>query len=151
MREANGVAANDRSNVEAQAMLLNYHFGRNDLRGAYTYAKGMIENLPPDTKDIELEDFNNYLLGAYFLMAEKEVEANHPEKALKLLDDEARLRGTLRDENNEALPGWRAMRLTLLALREQIDAGKGKTDPAKKAEARFQSEMTECSNWSAKS
>src|SRR5262249_26062119 len=117
-RSAEEAARRDDKNVEAQAALLFKHFNDNNLRGAYPYARGLIENLA-NAKNVELEDFNDYVIGAYYILALKEME-NHPDQALAYL--EASLaREKPRPPATKAVPRWRAVDVESRALLKKVE------------------------------
>ena len=82
-REGQVAVTLDEKNVEANAVMVFNHFRLNDFGGAYPYARTLIDNLPADERGIDLDDFNDYLIGASYVLALKDLQNNHPDEALK--------------------------------------------------------------------
>lgn len=136
----------DNKNVEAQAVMLYNHFRHNDFRNAYPYARDLVDNLPADRKSIDLDGFDDYVIGAYYVLALKEVENNHPDTALKFLDQSLELEKPKPD--GKRLPRWRAVALEISALQKKAEqAGKqappvrGPEDKLKDPQEKFKTQL----------
>ncbi len=129
----------DDRNVEAQAAMLNNFFRHNDFRGAYPYARGLIDNLPADASSIDLEDFNDYVLGAYYVLALREVD-NRPDQALAYLDASLRWERP-RPGAGKPLPRWRAVLVEVLALQRQAEQAQKEPAAARAAEEKVRAHL----------
>ncbi len=121
-RSGQTAATLDDKNMEAQAVMVFDNFRRNDFRGAYPYARNLIDNLPSDPKSIDLDDFNEYVIGAYYVVALKDLENNHPDEALK--DLEASLAREKAKPNGKTEQRWRAVLVEVQALQKKADLSK---------------------------
>jgi predicted Zn-dependent protease len=112
----------DNNNLEAQAVVLDHHFRLNDFKGAYPYARTLTENLSNlDPKLAERESFQNYIVGAYYVLALRELETDHPDQALDYLAEGQKWEEKRRQTSG---PRWRAAYLEVLALQKKLDMAK---------------------------
>jgi predicted Zn-dependent protease len=139
LREAKKALELDDRNVEALAAMLNDRFANNDFRGAYSYARGLIDNLPGDTKAVELDGFDDYVIGAYYVLALREVE-NRPDQALSYLDLSL-AREKPRPGGGKPVPRWRAALVEVQALQRKADLAGKQPDEARKAEEKLKAQL----------
>jgi len=121
---AERAAAIDNKNVEALAVVLDDHFRRNEFRQAYPYARALIDNLPNvESQPVQLEGFDNYVVGAYYILAMREVEDKppHPDKALQYLADSLEREQKAAGPGKPAQPRWRAVALEIEALSQKVE------------------------------
>jgi hypothetical protein len=134
---AKALEINDK-NVEALAVMLDKQFSEEKLGAAYPYARGLIDNLPPDPNTVPLENFTNYVIGAYFILAAKDAD-RHPDQALTYLKKSL-------DLEKPKAPGaapqqrWRAADLEIQALQKKVETASGK-QAAAKADEQFKSRL----------
>jgi hypothetical protein len=117
-REGRDAAAMDDKNIQAQAIVLSDHFGHNDFDGAYPAARSLVDNLPPEGQKVDLDNFDDFVVGAYYVLALKDVRNNRPDDALKALDA-----GLAREKPgpNGKVQRWRALALEAAALQKKSD------------------------------
>jgi predicted Zn-dependent protease len=118
-------AALDKSNVEAQAIMLDGHFRNSDFAKAYPYARTLIDNLPADESGIELDGFNDMVIGGYYVLALKAMDSErpNPEQALEYLAASQK-REKEKPGAGPAKPRWRAAALEVKALLVQAEAAR---------------------------
>src|SRR5205823_1951696 len=76
----------DSKNVEAQAIMVYKYFRRDEFNNAVPYAQALIDGLPGvDESKIDLENFNDYVVGAYYVLALRETSRGNPDQVLTLL------------------------------------------------------------------
>jgi predicted Zn-dependent protease len=117
-REGKAAADLDERNFQAQAIVVSDHFSRNDFDGAYPAARALIDNLPPEGQKVDLENFDDYVVGAYYVLALKDVRNNRPDDALKALDA-----GLTHEKPGPSgkVQRWRALALEVAALQKKAD------------------------------
>ena len=129
----------DDKNVEASAAMVFNYFRLNDFRNAYPYAKGLIENLPSDTSGIDLEDFNEYVIGAYYILARKDAE-RQPDQALAYLDASLALERQ-KPGQEQAGQRWRAALVEIEALQKKAELAAKQTGGVKGADQKLKSRL----------
>jgi hypothetical protein len=126
----------DDKDVEALAIVVEDHFRRNDFDGAYPYARALIDNLPADLSSVDLENFNDYVIGAYYVVALKDLKNGRPEQALRDMELSLALERP-RADGRPTAPRWRAVAVEVEAL-QKIAAQSAKHPPeARAAEERL--------------
>lgn len=135
----------DKNNVEAQAIMLNDRFRNNDFERAYPFARALIDHLPAsgDTSGIELENFNVTVVGAYYVLALREMGDNrpNPDQALDYLaaslEWEKKKGPSPTSGPKQSVPRWREVALEVKALQLKAETSRrpgavraGAGDPA---------------------
>jgi predicted Zn-dependent protease len=132
----------DGKNVEAQAAVLSNYFRLNEFRKAYPHARALVDNLGDTTQKVELEDFNDYVVGAYYILALREVETNHPDQALAYLALSLE-REKPAGPGLRAVPRWRAVDVEVRSLMKKVEQAQSAKQPAeiKAAEDKLQAQL----------
>ncbi len=126
----------DEHNIEAQAVMVFDNFRKNDFASAYPYARTLIDNLTPEKeKQVQLDDFNDYVMGAYYVLSLKDLQNNHPEDAIK--DVEAGLAREKTDGSGRREPRWRSVLVEVQALQKKAEMAGRDQKAAKAAEDRL--------------
>jgi predicted Zn-dependent protease len=124
-RAGERAAAIDSNNVEAQAAVLEDHFRRNDFKGAYPYARALIDSRDKIPAEVaQRDDMNSDILGAYYVLTLRDLEENHPDEALKHLDqsrEQEERWAASHPGSSQGIPRWRAALLEVQALQQKID------------------------------
>jgi tetratricopeptide (TPR) repeat protein len=134
----------DDKNIEAQAVMVFENFSQNNFSAAYPYARTLVDNLTPEKeRQVELDDFNDYVIGAYYVLALKDLQNNHPDDALKDLEA-----GQAREKARPNAPGkpeprWRSVLVEVLALQKKIELSAKDPTAAKKAEDRLKTVLNQ--------
>ncbi|HEX5271329.1 MAG TPA: hypothetical protein VFW33_12610, partial [Gemmataceae bacterium] len=134
-REGDVAAQMAPDNIEAQAIVVSRYFRASDFEGAYPAARTLIDNLPPDNQPVDLDNFNDYVVGAYYVVALKDLKNNHPDDALKDLDA-----GLAREKPG---PGgrreqrWRAVLVEVQALQKKVEMAGQDSKAARPADDRL--------------
>jgi tetratricopeptide (TPR) repeat protein len=126
-REGETAAALDEKNIQAQAIVVFDHFRLNDFDGAYPAARALIDNLPPETQKVDLENFDDYVVGAYYVLALKDLKSNRPDDVIKDLDA-----GLAREKAGPSgrVQRWRALAVEVAALSKKADPANTKDSKA---------------------